>query len=72
MNDIAALKTKIGAALRLQGSAQSVHAVCAALAEALPADGTAVTVMTSDSRRDMVFASDAVIAAFEQAQYSVG
>lgn len=72
MSDISVLKSQIEAALHLEGSARSIDGVCTALAAALPADGVAVTVMTSDTRRDMVFASDSVIADFERTQYSLG
>ncbi len=50
----------------------AVIAACAACANALPGDGAAITVMTSDSRRETVFARDQVIADLEQLQYNIG
>lgn len=55
-----------------QPSAQILTEVGAALAVVLPGDGVAVTVMTSDAARETVYASDAVIGAFDQAQYTLG
>lgn len=66
------LKDAIAAALRSRDDTEAVLGVCAACARELPADGTAVTVMTSDVQRQTIYASDDVIAAVERAQYSLG
>jgi GAF domain-containing protein/ANTAR domain-containing protein len=71
VTDLAALKQEIEAALGLSGPEAAV-AVCRACVGALPGDGAAITVMTSDSRRETVFAGDPVISDLEHLQYTVG
>jgi hypothetical protein len=51
--------------------ADALLALGAALSAVLPADGVAVTLMTSDTARETAYASDDLIGAFEQAQYTV-
>lgn len=72
MTELTALKAAIDEALRLADDARAVVAICAACAAELPADGTAVTIMASDAQRETIYASDDVIAAFEQAEYALG
>lgn len=72
MDELQTLRAAIEAALASGDDEAAVVGVCAACADLLPADGTAVTVMTSDVQRQTIYASDDVIAAVEQAQYSLG
>ena len=72
VSDLASLKIEIERALLTDSGDAAVVAVCTACAKALPGDGAAITVMTSDARRETVFATDDVIAALEHAQYNVG
>ncbi len=72
MADDATLEAAITAALESVDDMRAVLGVCAACADWLPADGAAVTVMTSDVQRQTIYASDKVIAGFEQAQYALG
>lgn len=69
MGDLTALKLKIELAL---GQSTGTVAVCTACAAALPCDGAAFTVMTSDLQRETVYATDPVIGGFEDRQYDVG
>lgn len=71
MDDLTALKRQIELALGLT-SDMAVAAVCAASAAALPCDGAAFTVMTSDLQRETVYATDALIGGLEDRQYDVG
>lgn len=50
----------------------SAGTVCAAFAVATPCQGAAFTVMTSDSARELLCASDPVIAAVAELQFSLG
>jgi ANTAR domain len=70
--DLTAFKLEIERALLLIDGDAAVVAVCAACANVLPGDGAAITIMTSDSKRETVFARDRVIADLEQLQYNVG
>jgi hypothetical protein len=72
VTDLAALMQEIETALSLEHTDAAVLAVCRASANALPGDGAAITMMTSDSRRETVFAGDPVISDFERLQYTVG
>jgi len=72
MPELASLRAGIERALRLSDDTAAVLGICAAGAEMLPADGAAVTVMTSDVQRETIYASDDVVAAVERAQYSLG
>lgn len=72
MAELASLRAGIEKALRFRDDTTAVIGICAACAEVLPADGAAVTVMTSDVQRETIYASDDVIAAVERAQYSLG
>ena len=72
MPDMAALASAIEAAVRSDSDQDGVSQVCSVCAEALPCDGTAVTVMASDAGRETVFASNAVIHEFERVQYTTG
>lgn len=51
--------------------AEAWAALGAELATVLPTDGVAVTIMTSDTTREIAYASDVLIGAFERAQYTV-
>lgn len=53
-------------------SASPPDAICTAFMAAAPVDGAAFTVMTSDAVRDTLCASNDVIAALEDFQFSVG
>lgn len=70
--DLASLKRDIEKALGSTDDASRVLAVCRACAAALPGDGAAITVMTSDSKRETVFARNLVIAELENVQYNLG
>ena len=52
--------------------AASGMGVCQAFVARAPVDGAAFTAMVSDVSRDLLFASDAVIAAVEDLQFSLG
>jgi hypothetical protein len=72
VDEISQFKVALAAALAQGDDGGAVSRVCGALAEALPCDGVAVTLMMSDMQRNTVFASDDVIASFEDAQYTLG
>ncbi|HEX5494930.1 MAG TPA: GAF and ANTAR domain-containing protein [Mycobacteriales bacterium] len=74
MGDLKALRAAIAAALCTDGASPggSATAVATAGAQALPGDGGAVTLMSSDAHRQTLAATDEVITAVEQAQYTVG
>lgn len=56
----------------MTGDGQSAAAVCVAFVALAPVDGAAFTVMTSDAARDTLCASDEVIAAVDELQFSLG
>ncbi len=56
----------------MAGSVQPAGSVCQAFVAQAPVDGAAFTVMTSDALRDTLCASDEVIAAVEELQFSLG
>lgn len=73
MGDLRALRAAITAAMRADGGAGgTATALAAAGARAMPGDGAAVTLMSTDEHRQTLAATDAVISAVEQAQYTVG
>jgi hypothetical protein len=72
MHEITTLKREIERALLLRDGEAAFVAVCAACANALPGDGAAITIMTSDSMRETVFARDQVVRELERLQYNVG
>ena len=72
VDEISHFQVALATALSYGDDAEAVSRVCEALAEALPCDGVAVTMMISDMQRHTVFASDDVIGSFENAQYTLG
>lgn len=72
MSDVSALKWEIENALRLEDVGAAILAVSQACVDAMPGDGAAITIMTSDSKRETIFARDQVIANLEHLQYNVG
>jgi hypothetical protein len=72
VTDLAGLRVALLAALTAGDDASAVARVCDALAESIPCEAASVTMMTSDAKRQTVFAGDGVIAAFEAAQYTLG
>jgi ANTAR domain/GAF domain len=72
MADLTEFKLEIEQAMVLTDTDAAFVAVCAACANALPGDGAAITIMTSDSKRETVFSRDQVVADFERLQYNVG
>lgn len=72
MADLAALRSVIGQILRDADSATAPQRICAAVAAAVPCDGAALTLMGSDSERDLLYSSDQVINTFERTQFNLG
>ena len=58
--------------LRDEHADTAVPRVCAAVIAALPCEGGAVMMMSSDMQRELMFASDEVVAEFERAQFNLG
>lgn len=73
MDDLSGLRAALAAALRADGGGPTTATAVAEVASrALPGDGAAVTLMTSDAQRHTLAATDEVITAVEQAQHIVG
>ncbi|HET7172796.1 MAG TPA: GAF and ANTAR domain-containing protein [Nocardioidaceae bacterium] len=74
MGDLEGLKAALLAAMRIDGGSPggALSAVAAVGAEALPGDGAAVTLMSTDAQRQTLAATNDVVAAIEVAQYSLG
>lgn len=72
MADLTSLEDALRSALLAPDDAEAVVGVCAACIDRLPYDGAAITVMTSDVQRQIVYASDDVVAAIERLQYTLG
>lgn len=72
VTDLAALRSVIGQILRDPDSATAPQRICAAVAAALPCDGAALTLMGSDTERELLYSSDQVIDTFERTQFNLG
>ena len=72
MADLHALANAIAEAQLAGSDDRAASLVCQACADALPCDGAAMTVMSSDAGRQTVFASDEVVGLLESVQYSLG
>jgi hypothetical protein len=72
--DLVVVRAAIAAAVVAAGGdmAATASGVCGVCVDALPVDGGAFTVMTSDAGRDVLCASDRLIAEIQQVQFSVG
>jgi GAF domain-containing protein len=80
MVDLRALRAAVAAAMvvgpdghqRAGGVGSAFAAVCQVCAGALPVTGAAFTAMASDQERELVYASDEVIARVQALQFSLG
>ena len=72
MADLASLRAAIAVAMLSDDPAGPLEAVGAVAISALPVDGGAFTIMSSDANRQTVAASDSAIAAVEESQYELG
>ncbi|MDX6310327.1 MAG: hypothetical protein QOI06_3373 [Nocardioidaceae bacterium] len=70
--DLHALASAIAEAQLPRSDDRAAARVCEVCADALPCDGAAMTVMSSDAGRQTVFASDEVVGRLESVQYSLG
>ncbi|MFC6707065.1 GAF and ANTAR domain-containing protein [Flexivirga alba] len=73
MDDLSRLRATLDAVMRADGDDPTTATTVAEIgSRALPGDGAAITLMSSDTQRHTLTATDEVIIAVEQAQHIVG